>query len=64
VSDAMPGVTDHKYVAIYEMDTDDPDAAVQALIGRLPTVKMTDAFDAKGARVTLMSQCSEEVHSV
>jgi hypothetical protein len=59
VADLMPGVTDHDYVAIYELDTEDPGAAMAALKGATGRFNMSDAIDLKSAKMTLASQVSE-----
>lgn len=61
VSDTMPGVTDHEYVAIYELETDDPAAAMKALNGAAKGFTMTDATDLRTAKMSLASQASELV---
>ncbi len=63
VSDMMPGVTDHEYVAIYELDTDDPGAAMAALRGASSTFTMTDAIDLKAAKMSLASEASDLVEA-
>jgi hypothetical protein len=59
VADFMPGVTDHTYVAIYELETDDPRAAMKALNGVSGEFTMTDAIDLRKAKSTLASQVSD-----
>ena len=61
VADLMPGVTEHQYVAIYELETDDPRAAMKALGEAGKTFTMTDAADLTGAKITLASQVSDLV---
>ncbi|MDH4146073.1 MAG: hypothetical protein OEY23_13005 [Acidimicrobiia bacterium] len=58
VADLMPGVTDHTYVAIYELETDDPGAAMKALQGGAGTMTMSDAIDLKSAKMSLASEVS------
>ncbi len=61
VADLMPGVTDHTYVAFYELETDDPGAAMKALGGAMPGFTMTDAIDLSTAKTTMVSQVSDLV---
>ena len=61
VSDMMPGVTDHGYVAIYEMETDDPKAAMKALRGQSKTFNLSDAADLRHAKMFLASAVSESI---
>lgn len=61
VSEAMPGVTDHAYVAIYELDTDDPGAAMKALSGAAGNFTRSDAIDLKASKMSLASQVSDLV---
>ncbi|MDG2113251.1 MAG: hypothetical protein P8N02_11635 [Actinomycetota bacterium] len=61
VSDMMPGVTEHEYVAIYELETENPGAAMKALNGSLKTFTMTDAIDLRSAKMTLAGQVSDLV---
>jgi hypothetical protein len=63
VADLMPGVTDHSYVAIYELETDDPGAAMKALNGAAGSFTMTDAIDLKKAKMSLASQVSDLVEA-
>ena len=60
VADVMPGVTDHKYVAIYDLDTEDPAGVVSALGAALPGMNMSDAIDTKTAKMTVVSPVSDE----
>jgi hypothetical protein len=55
VADVMPGVTDHKYVAVYDLDTDDPGGVVKALGAALPTMNMSDSIDVKTAKMSVVS---------
>ena len=61
VADMMPGVTEHEYVAIYELETDDPGAAMKALGAAGKGFTMTDATDLKKAKMSLASQVSDLV---
>jgi len=63
VADTMPGVTDHEYVAIYELETDDPGAAMKALSGSAGQMTMTDAIDLKAAKMSLASEVSALVEA-
>lgn len=63
VADLMPGVTDHDYVAIYELETEDPGSAMAALRGRMGSFTMTDAANLKDAQMTLASQVSELIEA-
>lgn len=63
VADLMPGVTDHEYVAIYELETDDPAAAMKALRGASAGFTLTDAIDLKASKMTLASQVSDLVEA-
>ena len=63
VADTMPGVTDHGYVAIYELETDDPGAAMKALTGASAGFTMTDAANLKNAKMSLATQASDLVES-
>lgn len=63
VADLMPGVTDHDYVAVYELETDDPGAAMKALGGASGDFTMTDAIDLKASKMTLASQVSDLVEA-
>jgi hypothetical protein len=60
VADLMPGVTDHKYVAIYELSVDDPADVMKALGDAVPGMRMSDAFDAKTAKTSIVSAVSDE----
>jgi hypothetical protein len=61
VSDIMPGVTDHKYVAIYEIEADDLEGAMAALKSGIPGMTMSDAFNMKTSRTVLASAVSDLV---
>lgn len=63
VADLMPGVTDHSYVAIYELETEDPKAAMAALTGAAGNFTMTDAIDLSAASMSLASQVSDLVEA-
>lgn len=63
VADLMPGVTDHTYVAIYELETDDPGAAMKALNGAAGGFTLTEAIDLRASKMTLASQASELVEA-
>jgi len=63
VGDIMPGVTDHDYVAIYELETDDPGAAMKALNGAAKGFTMTDAIDLRDSKMTFASQVSDLVEA-
>jgi hypothetical protein len=60
VADVLPGVTDHKYVAVYDLDTDDPGGVLQALGAAVPNMNMSDAFDAETAKMTMVSALGDE----
>jgi len=53
----------NKYLAIYEMDTDDPDKAIEIMLRRRDTGEMfiTDAFDWDNASCGVFEVCSETV---
>lgn len=59
VAEMMPGVTDHTYVAIYELETDDPGAAMKALGEASGGFTKTDATDLRASKMTLASQVSD-----
>jgi hypothetical protein len=61
VADVMPGVTPHRYVALYELDTDDPAAAVKALGDALPTMHMSDALDRTTAKMSVVTACTDRL---
>ncbi|MGY9074366.1 MAG: hypothetical protein ACKVHU_15620 [Acidimicrobiales bacterium] len=42
MADLTPGVTAHDYAAIYELETEDPGAAMAALRGRLGVFTMSN----------------------
>ncbi|MDH3682301.1 MAG: hypothetical protein OEV40_20395 [Acidimicrobiia bacterium] len=63
VADFMPGVTEHGYVAIYELETDDPKGAMKALTGASAGFTMTDAADLKQAKMSLASQVSDLIEA-
>ncbi|MEM9564551.1 MAG: DUF4286 family protein [Actinomycetota bacterium] len=63
VADLMPGVTDHQYVAIYELETDDPGAAMAALGHASKTFTTTDATDLTNAKMSLATQASDLITS-
>jgi len=63
VSDLMPAVTDHAYLAIYEIETDDLAAAVQALRAAAGDFEMSEAFDASNPVTTWASQVSEPLEA-
>ncbi|MCP4225807.1 MAG: hypothetical protein GY773_20930 [Actinomycetia bacterium] len=63
VADLMPGVTEHAYVAIYELETDDPGAAMKALGQAMSGFTMTDAIDLSSAKTSLVSQASDLVEA-
>lgn len=45
-------VTEH--VAVYELETDDPQALVQSLFAAAPGMKLTDALDTASARFEIL----------
>ena len=53
VSDVVPSVTSHKYLAIYELDIDDPAIAMKNLTEATPTMRMSDAFNAATAQICM-----------
>ena len=63
VADLMPGVTDHDYVALSELETDDPGSAMAALRGRMGSFTMTDAANLKDAKMSLVTEASDLVEA-
>lgn len=59
---------EHKwqYLAIYEVETDDPEASVEALLSRQGTEAMviSEALDLDGAVAGLFEACSPEVSAI
>ncbi|WP_174275257.1 DUF4286 family protein [Sphingomonas bacterium] len=53
----------HRYLALYEIETDDPDAAIEALLARRGTELMavSDALDQDTAVAGLFESCSPVV---
>lgn len=63
VADVMPGATDHKYLAIYEVDTDDAKKAVEALTAELPNMNMSKSINTKTAKMSILTECSPLVEN-
>jgi hypothetical protein len=61
VADVMPGVTSHQYVAVYELDTDDPGKVMKALQDAIPGMHMSDAIDLANAKMTVLSTIGDRV---
>jgi hypothetical protein len=59
------GVCANKYLAIYEMETDDPDAAVANMFSLrdTPAMPMSPAFDMDSVNVIVFEVLSERVQS-
>jgi hypothetical protein len=64
VADVMPGVSDHQYLALYNLDTDDPEGVIKALGAALPTMNMSDAINGRTAKMVVVSPVSDEQHEV
>jgi hypothetical protein len=59
VSDILPAITEHEYLAIYEIENTEPREAMKALRGLSVNFTMTDAIDLNNSKMTLASQVSE-----
>ncbi len=62
-SEMMPSVTEHDYVAIYEIEDLDPKDAMKSLNGASGSFTMTDAIDLKQSKMMLASQVSDLVEA-
>ena len=58
VSDVMPGVTDHGYIAIYQVETNDPAKTIKALSAAAHGMNMSDSINLKGTKSSLGEVCS------
>ena len=63
VADVMPGATDHKYLAIYEVETDDAKKSVEALMAGLPNMNMSTSINGKTAKMSILAECSPLVEN-
>ena len=65
MGEAVAGEPQHEYVAIYELDTDDPEGAVAALGAAAEggEVQMSDALDQAGVVATLIEPITGRVVS-
>ncbi len=61
--DPIAGSSSHRYLAIYEMETDDPQAALDALGAavREGSIHMSDAIDTSGVSAVLFEPISGRV---
>ena len=64
VSDILPAITEHKYLAIYEIENTEPEDAMKALRGLSGNFTMTEAIDLKSSKMTLASQASELLEAI
>ncbi|SUZ71302.1 uncharacterized protein METZ01_LOCUS24156, partial [marine metagenome] len=62
-SEMMPSVTEHEYVAIYEIEDLDPKDAMKSLNGASGSFTMTDAIELKQSKMMLASQVSDLVEA-
>jgi hypothetical protein len=59
----LPSVTEHEYVAIYEIEDLDPGEAMKSLNGAAGSFTMTDAVELKQSKMMLASQVSDLVEA-
>ena len=64
VSDILPAITEHDYLAIYEIENAEPEDAMKALRGLSGNFTMTEAIDLKNSKMTLASQASELLEAI
>lgn len=66
VSDGFEGQLPWRYLTLYELDTDDPAALVQALGNRMGTAAMpaTPALDMEGAAALVLERVGERITAV
>ena len=62
-SEILPSVTEHEYVAIYEIEDLDPGEAMKSLNGAAGSFTMTDAIELKQSKMMLASQVSDLVEA-
>ena len=62
-SEMMPSVTEHEYVAIYEIEDLDPKDAMKSLNGASGAFTMTDAIELKQSKMMLAAQVSDLVEA-
>lgn len=61
VADVMPGVTEHAYVAIYELETDDLEGALAKMRAAVPGMHMSEAINPKGVKMMAATAVSDVV---
>ncbi|MCZ6710200.1 MAG: hypothetical protein O7B25_07545 [Gammaproteobacteria bacterium] len=61
--DPVAGSSSHRYLAIYEMETDDPQAVLDSLSAAVGdgTIHMSDAIDTNGVSAVLFEPISARV---
>ena len=50
------GVVEHRYLAIYEIEAEDTEAALTALLQAMPDMVMTEAFSLQDSRHSFVLQ--------
>ena len=63
VSDVAPGLTEHKYLAIYNLETDDPGQVMKSLGEALPSMNISDAFNAATAKTCMAGEVSKLIEA-
>jgi len=55
----MDGQPTGEFIALYEVDTDDPAALLNRLFAASPTMRMTDAIDPASPRFSFLAPCED-----
>ena len=65
LADPLGSKHDHRYLAIYEIESDDPKGVMDELLRRsgTPAMVLTEALDLEGASLGLYEQCSPVVEA-
>ena len=65
LTDPMGYPHDHRYLAIYEIESDDPKAVMDEMMRRsgTPAMVISEALDLEGANIGLYEECSPVVEA-
>jgi hypothetical protein len=65
LTDPMGFPHDHRYMAIYEIESDNPKAVMDDMMSRsgTPTMVISEALDLEGATIGLYEECSPVVEA-
>jgi hypothetical protein len=61
VADVTPGITDHKYVAIYEIESDDLEATLAKLQAAVPSMNLGNSINLQDVKMSAATAVSDAV---